>query len=347
MTGEAMNLQALPKVELHLHLDCSPSFDVVSRLSPSTTREQFEREFIAPSRCTNLADFLKRPPKCIALMQDEEPLRMVVDDVFAQLQRDNLIYAEIRFAPLLHLEHGLEPEDVVEIVDQAVAKASESSGIEAGIILFTLRHYTQEQSLTTVKLVEKFRGRRVVALDIAGDEAGYPLDVHIPAFAYAAEKKLARTAHCGEAKGPESVWETLKLLSPSRIGHGVRSTEDPKLMQHLRDHGIHMEVCPSSNVQTNMYESYGEHPVGTLATSGVSFGVSTDCRTVCNITLNQEYELLRKNFSWDMNQFLRCNLNAVQASFAPEPVKQSLIARLHAGYGVAREQLEEAISTIE
>ncbi len=326
-----MDLRRLPKVELHLHLDCSLSYRLVSRLKPTVTRAQFDSEYVAPMRCTNLADFLKCPPKSVALMQTEENLRLAVEDLFAQLRRDHLIYVEVRFAPLLHLDQGLNSEQVVEVVDSALDAASKETGIHAGLILCTLRHYSAAQSMETVKLVEKFRGRRVVALDIAGDEAGFPLDAHIPAFAYAAEKNLGRIAHAGEALGPESVWQTLKHLGPSRIGHGIRSVEDPELMEHLRKTGIHLEVCPSSNVQTNMYEVYSDHPIRALPDSGVSFNVNTDSRTVNNLSLTDEYQRLHDAFGWN-KEFLQANLYAVRASFASEKIKHQLAEQLTVAY---------------
>ena len=326
-----MDCKALPKVELHLHLDCSLSYAVVSRLNPAITREEYLHDFIAPARCTNLVDFLTRAPKSIALMQTEEGLRLVTFDVFEQLQRDNVVYAEIRFAPLLHTEKGLIAENVVEIIEEATAKASQATGIEARLILCTLRHFSAEQSLQTVKLVERFKGTHVAALDIAGDEAGFPLDAHIPAFQYAIQNGIARTAHAGEASGAESVWKTLNLLRPSRIGHGVRSIEDPALIAHLRKEHIHLEVCPTSNLQTNIYDSYADHPINRLYNAGLSLSVNTDARTITDITLAQEYEKLHQGFAWDREHFLQCNLNAMRSSFLPEAAKKRLENRLREG----------------
>lgn len=180
----SMDFSRYPKVELHLHLDCSLSYNVVHRINPAITEEAYRHDFIAPSKCTNLADFLTRAPQGIALMQTEEQLRLVVFDVFEQLQRDHLLYVEIRFAPLLHTHRGLSPEQVVEVVEAATSQACASTGIEARLILCTLRHFSSEQSLQTAQLVERFRGTRVAALDLAGDEAGFPLAPHIPAYQY-------------------------------------------------------------------------------------------------------------------------------------------------------------------
>lgn len=326
-----MIVAVLPKIELHVHLDCCLTYNVVSALDPSISEAQYRHEFIAPRRCTNLADFLTRAPRGFGLMQDERALRLVTADLFDQFARDNVIYGEIRFAPLLHLEKGLTTEEVVEIVDDEVKAQVRASGIEARIVLCTLRHFSGEQSMQTAELVGRFRGTNVVALDLAGDEAGYPIETHAPAYRFAREQGLYRTAHAGEARGADSVWETLKLLEPSRVGHGVRSIEDPKLIEILREQNIHLEVCPSSNLQTNIYSELTNHPVNELFRSGVSIGINTDARTITDVTLEQEYEQLRRVFGWTDGHLLRCNLNAVEAAFIPDSLKQKLRSRLQSG----------------
>jgi adenosine deaminase len=318
----------LPKVELHLHLDCSLSYAVVSRLAPSISRDEFEAEFIAPPQCASLADFLTRAPRGFQLMQTEEALRLVTQDVFQQLLADNVVYAELRFAPLLHTANGLTPESVVRAVDRATEECIRSTGLEARLILCTLRHFTAEQSLETVRLVEHFQGSRVVALDIAGDEAGFPIDPHIPAFRHAIDRGLLRTAHAGEARGADSVWETLKAFAPSRIGHGVRSIEDPALLDHLRAQRVHLEVCPSSNVQTRTSPSYGEHAIDRLFRADVPLGINTDTRTITNVTLEQEYARLRHHFHWTDAEFNACNREALRAAFIDDPLRTRLLASL-------------------
>lgn len=331
-----MDLGTLPKIELHLHLDCSLSYAAVARLDPAVTHDEYLREFVAPARCTNLADFLTRAPKGYRLMQTEDSLRLVVEDLFAQLAADGVIYAEIRFAPLLHTERGLAPERVVAVVERAVEESSRATGIGAVVILCTLRHFTQEQSLATARLAEKFRSSRVVALDIAGDEAGFPLDAHVAAYRHAREMGVARTAHAGEACGAESVWQTLRLLDPQRIGHGARSIEDPALVEHLCRARIHLELCPSSNVQIiPSILSWEHHPIDRLYRAGVSLSVSTDTRMLTPATLTGEYEGLRHTFAWSEEDLLRANLMGLEAAFAPADEKPSLRKRLMEGYGGA------------
>ncbi len=323
-----MDLKRIPKVELHLHLDCSLSYEVVSRIAPEVSLDRYRETFIAPPKCTNLADFLARADNGFNLMQTEHQLRLVTDDLFEQLRDDHVIYAEIRFAPLLHTEHGLKPEDVVEIVDDATAKAIDRTGVQARLILCTLRHYNQKQSLETAGLVLRFRGTRVAGFDMAADEAGFSIKEHIAAFQFAAAHHIPATVHAGEARGPESVWETLEHLRPQRIGHGVRSIEDPALIKHLQTQKIHLEVCPTCNIQTDVFAEYKDHPIREFFDLGLSIGVNTDARTMVNITLAGEYQKLHETFGWTKEHFVKCNSDALHASFISENEKKELLGRL-------------------
>ncbi|MES2777811.1 MAG: adenosine deaminase [Bacteroidota bacterium] len=327
-----MNTTELPKAELHLHLDCSLSYEVVSAIDPSVTREEFNIAYIAPPKCTDLADFLLRAPKGIALMQTKEHLAMVVKDLFKQLSADNVMYAEIRFAPLQHLDKGLTPYEVVQATEQATAEAISETGIEARLILCTLRHYNEAQSMETVHLVKEFEGTLVAGFDIAANEAGFPITAHMEAFKFAKTNNIFCTAHAGEACGAASVWETLEHFGPSRIGHGVRSIEDPSLVAHLMKHDIHLEICPSSNVQTNVCDDYLSNPVDKLYKAGISLSLSTDARTITDITLNKEYEKMKQVFGWETADFFKCNVYALQAAFVPADIKANLVTRMTEKY---------------
>lgn len=326
------DLMSLPKVELHLHLDCSLSYEVVKRIKPSITPDEFRRKFNAPPKCIDLGDYLTRAASSIALMQTRRQLRLVTSDLFEQLKRDNVIYAEIRFAPLLHTEQGLSAAEVVDEVNRTTAQAIQETGIEARIILCTLRFYSEEQSMETIRLVEQFRDGFVAGFDIAADTTGNPIDPHIAAFQYARERSIPCTAHAGEVRGPDHVWDTLEKFGPSRLGHGVRSIEDPSLIEFLKESRIHLEICPTSNIQTNVYSLYSDHQIDNLYQSGISIGVNTDSRTISNITLSAEYSKLHKTFGWDVEEFLTCNRNALNTAFIPNNQKEKLMQRLYQGW---------------
>lgn len=324
-----MKYKDYPKAELHLHLDCSLSYDVVKAIRPETTQEEYNQTYVAPRKCADLAEYIRVVNNSVELMQTKENLQLVTFDLVRQLREENVIYAEIRFAPLLHIEGGLQAEEVVQVIDEALDEAATKAGLEAGLILCTLRHYTSEQSMQSVKLAEAFIGNsRVTGFDIAADEAGFPLDNHIEAFTYAREKGIPCTAHAGEAKGPESVCETLKKLKPLRIGHGVRSVEDPKLVQHLCEEKIHLEVCVTSNLYTSMYDSYDHHPADKLYEAGVSLSINTDGRGVNDTDLANEYRQIANSFDWDDLHFLTCNLEAIQHAFIPDHKKKQLREKL-------------------
>ena len=329
-----MDYSSLPKVELHLHLDCSMSYDVVTAIKPSVTPEEYRKKFIAPPKCADLADYLTRAFHAVALLQTEEQLRLVTLDLFKQLKADNVIYAEIRFGPMLHTAKGLTPEQVVRTVNEATEEGVRQTGIQAGLILSTLRHYTEAQSMQTVELARQFRGpgSRVFGFDIAADEAAYPIDNHIRAFQYAKAHDIPRTAHAGEARGAGSVWETLENFEPSRLGHGVRSAEDPELLVWLRDNNIHLEVCPTSNVQTNVFNRIEDHVADLLFRSGISMSINTDTRTISKVTLEDEYRVLESVFGWGPEQILKCNLEAIDHAFCPPEWKSRIRDRIERAY---------------
>ena len=326
------SLAELPKVELHLHLDCSPSFEVVSRLDPTVTAETFARDFELRDKCRDLSDFLSRIPRLLALMQTEAALAAITRDLLRQLRADGVIYAEMRFAPLQHLQGGLSPERVVAAVDDAIAEGIAETGVECRLILCTLRHFSPEQSIRTVELARQFRDRHVAGIDLAGDEAGFPIEPHEEAFGLAERWGIHRTAHAGEAAGPESVRQTLEGLRPTRIGHGVRSIEDPAVVALVVESDVHLEVCPSCNVLIDIYDRYADHPVDRLVRAGVSLGINTDARTIPVGTLRREYQRLAEVFGWGPGDFLARNRAALRAAFLAEEKKEQLMARLEVGH---------------
>ena len=319
-----MNFNQAHKVELHLHLDCSLSYEVVKKINPNITKDQYNNDFIG-TNCSCLKDYIKCADNAVEIMQTKKELELVTIDLFKQLKKDNVIYAEIRFAPLLHINNGLTPKEVVKIISNITKKESKKRGIEAGIILCTLRHFSLNESMDTVNLVNDFKGTNVVGFDLAADEAGYPLKNHIEAFKFANINNISCTAHAGEALGSESVNETLEKLMPKRIGHGVRSIEDPNLIKRLKKENIHLELCLTSNIVTEVYDNYCKHPIDELYKNDLSISVSSDGRTISNTNLNKEYSLLSKHFKWDEKHFINCNMNAIKASFASSEVKNKLI----------------------
>ena len=196
------------------------------------------------------------------------------------------------------------------------------------MILCTLRHYSKKQSLKTVRLVNQYKNNGVVGFDIAADEAGYPLDNHIEAFNYAKSNGLNITAHAGEAKGPESIWESIKKLHTKRIGHGVRCVEDLELVSYLSENDYHLEISLTSNIKTRTYKTFEEHPLNKIYNSSISISLNTDGRTISNTDLSLEYKIAEEKFGWTIDKIKKCNLEAIKHSFTSSSNKSKLIEKI-------------------
>ena len=258
-----------PKIELHVHLDCCLSFVALKKISPEISLSTYKEKFIGTGS-NSLKDYIKCADIALEYMQTKQQLEIVVEDLFNQFKSDNIIYAEVRFAPLLHLKKGLSAEEVVKIVSEKTSIESKKSGIEVGLILCTLRHFNKKESLRTAELFNSFLNKNIVGFDLAADEAGYPLDNHIKAFQIARNNNVLCTAHAGEALGSQSVLDTLQHLKPQRIGHGVRCIESDELMEKIKKENIHLEICVTSNIVTKVFNNAKDHPIDKLYKYGIS-----------------------------------------------------------------------------
>lgn len=327
-----MDYSSLPKVELHLHLDCSVSYAVARQFEPGLSKNVYEQEFIAPPKCKDLADFLRRAVKGFEVLQSRAALRLATLDLLEQLHAERVIYAEIRFAPLLHTQQGLAAEAVIETVLEALAEGQAGRNTHTGLILCTLRRFDAAQSMATARLAARYHGQGVVGFDIAGDEANFELAPHIPAFQYVHESGVPATAHAGEARGPESVRESIQHLHLSRIGHGVRITEAPRLMDEVKAAGLHLEICPTSNIQTDIYAAMPDHPINGLLQQGFPLSINTDGRTLVNVSLSEEYRRIAAAFHWSAGQYRATLEAAIDAAFTTEMVKTGLRRRIAAAW---------------
>ena len=318
----------MPKVELHTHIDCSLSHETVARLGVDLTPEEYRQNFVAPERCKDLTEYLACIDPALKILQTKKALEFAIDGLIAAQAAENVLYAELRFAPHLHLERGLGLDDVMETVLQAIRISGSRYNVECGLILCTLRHFTEQQSLEVADLTLRFADQGVVALDLAGDEANYPIAPNIAAFKQVREAGGNVIAHAGEASGADSVLETLDLLQAKRIGHGVRSVEDMALVERIVAEGLHLEICPSCNIQTGIFSDITRHSLPRLLDSGVNISLNTDGRATNGASLSSEYQLVSDAFGWSDHIILDLNRNALNASFASDRVKSSVNSQI-------------------
>ncbi|HVR70977.1 MAG TPA: adenosine deaminase [Vicinamibacteria bacterium] len=320
-----------PKVELHNHLDAGVRVSTVAAIGRElglALPDPLEPALVAPEVCADLADLLSRIDLALEVMQRPRDLARIAEELVEDLAADGVVYGEVRFAPQLHTRRGLDPRTVVETVSHALRRAGERHGVETGLILCCLRHETREESRAVAELAAANRDR-VCALDLAGDEGGFPSAApHRDAFAIAKEAGLRRTVHAGENGGPACVAEALDLLGAERIGHGVRVVEDAALVERVVADGVPLEMCPRSNVQTRAAASLAAHPIDGLLRRGARVTVSTDGRTTCGTTVTAEFESLARQFGWGRREFLACQGHAARAAFLDDHGRDRLLRRL-------------------
>ena len=314
-------------IDLHLHLDGSLSVKTVRELAqmqnmevPADDAKLLEMLQVSKD-CKDLNEYLEKFSFPCSLLQMKEAITLAVYNLLEELKEQGLLYAEIRFAPQLHTLKGLDQKAVVEAAVEGLYK----SDMKANLILCCMRGDTnQKENLETLDVAEMFLGKGVCAVDLAGAEALYFTDAFKDLFAVADAKGLPRTIHAGEAMGPESVWSALEI-GTKRIGHGVRSLEDCTLVRKLAEEGITLEMCPTSNLNTNMFPSIEEYPLRKLMDAGVKVTLNTDNMTVSGVTIRSEMEQVIETFRLTDEECRQLLCNAAEASFADENVKAWLL----------------------
>lgn len=310
----------MPKIELHLHLDGSiPTSYVKNKYNLNDT--EIKNKMIAGNKCKDLNDYLTCFDFPIAIMQTKEELHDITVELLKQLKKQNVVYVEIRFAPQFHTNNGLSQEEVVS----TIIDAKNTVDIKSNLILCIMRGKDNMQAnYETVEIAKKYLGKGVCAVDLAGAEAIFKTKEYKEIFESAKTLDIPMTIHAGEADGVQSIKDAISF-GTKRIGHGVRAIEDESLIKYLVDNGITLEVCPTSNIQTCICNSYATHPISKLYKSGVLVTVNTDNMTVSNTTLENEYENLVKEAGFTYEDLVNMNKNSLNAAFLNEKEKRELL----------------------
>ena len=317
-----MNPYAL--IDLHLHLDGSLSLASVRELADmegiavDTDDCALLKKLQVSSDCRDLNEYLEKFDFPCALLQTSAALTKAVSNLRRELAEQGLLYAEIRFAPQFHLAKGMTQSEVVA----AAVAGLEGEGVKANLILCCMRmpdnHAT---NLETVRVAAEFLGKGVCAVDLAGAEALFPTCDFEAEFALAKKLGIPYTIHAGEAAGPESIRKALEF-GAQRLGHGVRCIEDETLMGELAEKGVPLELCPTSNIQTCIFEKITDYPMGKLLDAGIRATLNTDNMMVSGVTLSSEADHMEKMLT--RAQMAQIVDNSVNAVFADEETKEWL-----------------------
>lgn len=311
-------IEKLPKVELHIHLDGSIRPSTAAYLLNKSI-EDVSNNMIASDKCEDLNEYLTKFDYPEKILQTKENLERVAYELALDLKKDNVIYAEIRFAPLKHIKEGLTLDSVVDSVLDGLSRVN----IKTNLILCMMRNDTYSDNLKVIELASKYLNKGVGGIDLAGAEALYKTSSFKELFVMAKKYNIPFTIHSGEADGYDSILATINF-GATRIGHGIRAIEYDDLINLIIDNNILLEVCPTSNVQTNAVDKYTDHPIKKLIDKGVNVSINTDNRTVSNISLNLEYKKLQESFGFTKELFIKTNLNAIEHAFVSLDEKAKL-----------------------
>jgi len=347
-------LRAAPKVLLHDHLDGGLRPATVVELArelkytglPTTDAGELATWFHASAASGSLALYLRGFAHTIAVMQTPESIERVAYECGEDLARDGVVYAESRYAPVFSTARGMSLQDVVDAVARGFARAESRHGITMRQIVCAMRDRTD--SLEMARLAVANRDRGVVGFDIAGEEAGYPPEKHLPAFQLCHRENFSITIHAGEGFGPPSIWQALQICGAHRIGHGVRLIEDMKieggsvtslgpLATYVRDKRVPLELCPSSNVDTGAAPSIDAHPIKHFLAQKFRVTLNTDNRLMSNITLSEEFRRLSETLRIDLGDVEKLSINAMKSAFVGYDERLAIIYdRIKPGYAKLR-----------
>lgn len=318
-------------IDLHLHLDGSLNPKKIFQMAemakvelPTKEEQEIRSLLMVEPTCTDLGEYLEKFELPLQVLQTEECIEFAVYELLHDLSEQGLCYAEIRFAPQLHMKCGLSQEKVVQAAILGLRRGICDFEISANLILCCMRGIENKaQNLETVQMAKKFLHQGVCALDLAGNEAAYPTELFEEIFKQARQEQIPVIIHAGEAAGPESVRCALQL-GAVRIGHGIHAVSDTALMSLLKENNIYLELCYSSNLQTKTVERVQDYPILQFMEEGILVTVNTDNMTVSNTSLKREYKLLQEQFHLSVTQLCELALHAADGAFLPEQEKKIL-----------------------
>lgn len=326
---------ALPKTDLHVHLDGSLRPETILALGkeqgvdlPANTAQGILDAVGAGSNFGSLVEYLRGFALTLSVMQTEDALERCAFELAEDAHRENVHYMEVRYAPMLHTQKGLSTSKVVEAVLSGLRRAREQYGIKSNVILCGIRNISAESSYEMAELAVAYKGRGVVGFDLAGAEAHFPAKDHHRAFALVHDNNVNCTIHAGEAYGPASIHQALHDCGAHRIGHGCRLRENGDLLHYVNDHRIPLECCPSSNVQTGAVTSLKSHPLKLYFDLGLRVTINTDNRLITNTSVSEELYRVHKEMRVPFADIKKMVTAGFKSAFMPFHDKQAALRRV-------------------
>lgn len=358
-------IRSLPKTDLHVHLDGSLRLETILDLAdkynirlPADNIGDLQSAICVDDNCQNLEEYLKAFDITLKVLQTDEALERTAFELAEDAANENIRYMEVRFAPILHTNNHLPLERIISSVVDGLKRAEKIYNIKTGLIVCGMRNFNpdisfmskrlwdrlsmfNEQELAVLLAVETAKVTvelsrkepKIVGFDLAGPEDGFPARDFYNAFQEIIGGHLSITVHAGEGYGPESIEQAVKYCHAHRIGHGVRLIESHteqarSLYQYFKDKRIPLEICVTSNVQTNSVPSLEQHPLRQFYNDRLRLTICTDNRLVSNITLSDEYCKIVNQFGFDKPDIERLIVYGFESTFLPYNEKEALMAEV-------------------
>jgi len=324
-------IRRMPKPELHVHLDGSLRPATLADLArdqkiklPTTDLAELT-DYLQVHDARNLMDYLQRFDVTLSVLQVPEALERVTYELVEDGAADGVRYMEIRYSPILCTKKGMPLTEAVEAPLRGMRRAEKDFGVKTGLIICGIRNMSPATSMDLANLTVAFKGKGVVAFDLAGAEYNYPAKKHREAFYTVVNANIAATIHAGEAYGPESIAQALHYCHADRIGHGTRLFEDPDLERYVNDRRVPLEVCVTCNVQTHAVPSMEQHPVRRYFDLGLVVCLNTDNRLMSATTVTDEYWLAHTRLGFSREEIERMILYGFESAFLPHQERSLLV----------------------
>lgn len=329
---------SFPKIDLHLHLDGSFRTPTIWELAmqqgvemPAESPEGFEEWMKKCSYSGSVNEFLLMFDVTTQVMQDRDSLIRLTRELIEDIAAQGVVYAEIRFAPQLHTRKGMTQREAIEAVLEGRRQGMEKTGIDIGIICCMMcvgdETVNWDANMETAMITHEYLDKGVVCIDLAGAEGIVPLSNFAPLFAKAKELGTPIICHAGDSQDWATVRDAIDM-GAQRIGHGHHIYENPALSRYAAEHGIALEICPTSNIQCQTRETYQLHPAWNLYSIGIPVTINTDNMTMSRVTLDDEYDHCLQEMGFEYEDLILMNINSAKVSFMKEEKKKEVLAEL-------------------
>ncbi len=319
-------VRQMPKAELHVHFEGSIGAPTILELAARRKIDLPARDEQGIERWLDFRDFdhfLEIYLTISRCLRDPEDFQLAAEAFLQERARENILYTEAHFTISTHVANGANADEVADALAETVTAGEKNLGVRLRWIPDIVRNVNYGRADQTLEWALDHRDRYVVALGLSGKES-HPAQPFREHFAVAAREGLHRTVHAGEQTGPDAVWDALEHCGAERIGHGIRSVEDPHLMELLRERSIPLEISPTSNVRLGLVASLEDHPVRELRAAGVPWTLNSDDPALFRVSLTEELEATGALLDLDLHELAGLSMTALEHAFLEDADRASL-----------------------